>query len=916
MILRAIFFLGVPALIGIDIASTLQAPSRIEAIPVSQLKNDGLSPSYSTQVALVRSDDSALSSPASLTTPLSDAQILAMVYRALDLEGGLKSRLFNGARVVIKPNVVEPANLENGVNTDPRVVEGLIRWIVAHGPDQLSLTVAEAPGGWLAPEMKNTKYNSGGAPVADGFAQAGYRDMRARLAADGIAVTLLDANFGSYNDPLSHLRLEPVPAKIDFPVFPAYWIHETILDADVLINVPVMKIHTPNITGCLKNYIGIAAGAKYGTYKGIGGPDPGDPALHQDWPDYNSVEREIVDLASIAPADYCLVDALVCKEQGKTASHPPVRRNLVLAGADMVAVDTICARLMGLNPDSVPHLNNAAREGLGVMNPALIRVMGERTVDESMYYFERSPEGYQGNRGHFGMNNRIWLLHRAAGTDIDTSFLGVPDAEITAAPGADGWTEPVCFSDDKIDFEAHYGSSDGYIYYAFCWVTVPQEQDAELWITHDESCKVWLGGDLIYDVDAAYQGITLPGHSAKTIHLPTGVHPLLVKLLDQTQSAIFVLNLCRVLPSMLPAGRATYTDLSVAANYKRYEGTRVPGLKFHTRYFPGAERVDDFNNDGKPDIFWRNYATGQNAVWWMDNRAILGYRYPPPAADLNWIFSGTGDFNTDGEPDLVWRNYSTGQNSIWYMDGTKYIGYEMLPAVPDTSWVLSGVEDMNQDGHPDLIWRYYGPGTNQGRNSIWYMNEAADCSGYGYMPAATDLNWMIAGLRDFNGDGYPDLVWRNYSTGRNSLWYMNNAKCAGYGYLPSVPDVNWTIACVNDLDQNGACDIVWRYYGAGTNAGRNPVWYMNNTKCVGYGYLPAVADLHWYIGTSYLPQLVKGFTSLSIPLPVMSFEERMVPAMTPTETATPVYRESPRIEPAATPTVTPTPVFSRGMREG
>nr|HQH73204.1 DUF362 domain-containing protein [bacterium] len=194
LFLRATLILGILALVGIDLASTLQAPSRVEAIPVSQLKDDGLPADYSTQVALVRSDDSTLATPVSLTTHLSDAQILEMVYRVLDLEGGLQGLLKPGAKVVIKPNVVENADLENGVNTDPRVVEGLIRWIVAHGPSDLNLTVAEAAGGWLAPEMRDTKYNSGGAPVTDGYEQAGYRAMQKRLADDGISITLLDAN--------------------------------------------------------------------------------------------------------------------------------------------------------------------------------------------------------------------------------------------------------------------------------------------------------------------------------------------------------------------------------------------------------------------------------------------------------------------------------------------------------------------------------------------------------------------------------------------------------------------------------------------------------------------------------------------------------------------------------------------------
>ncbi len=581
-------------LIGFDIAFTLQSPSTVTAIPVSQLKSDGVPDEYRTKVAMIRSDDSVVENPAALDVELSLEQINDMVFKVLDLSGDLKPLLFEGANVVIKPNVVEPANLGNGVNTDPRVIEGLIRWMAQNGPDRLNYIVAEGGGGWLSPRMRNTKYNSGGAPVADGYQQAGYYQMQDRLAADHIHVEIVDADFGSYENPLQGIRLAPVPDWIDFPEYSEYWIHEAILDADVLINVPVMKMHTPQITVCLKNYIGIAAGAKYGTYKGVGGPDPGDPKLHRDWPDHNSVELEIIDLASIAPSDYCLVDAIVCKERGKTATHPAVRRNMVLAGTDMVAIDAVCARLMGLNPDDVAHLVNAAREGLGTMNPDQIEIASEHSIDDSMYYFERTQAGSQGNRGHFGMTNRVWLLNSAAGDNLDTAYLGIPDADAIGTPNQGGWTEPIYFSDEYIDFEAYYGPSNSNVFYAFCWVDVPEEQDAELWITHDESCAVWLGGEQIYYQALRYRSPALPSASAGKIHLPQGRHPLLVKLVDTTGNATFVMNICRILPTQLPAGKATYTNLRTTTNYARYKGTRVMGLKFEQDASAGVTSWESF----------------------------------------------------------------------------------------------------------------------------------------------------------------------------------------------------------------------------------------------------------------------------------------------------------------------------------
>ena len=586
------------ALVGIDIASTLTASTRSTAIPVSQLKDDGVPPGYSTRVAMARSDDSALSQPQALAGALSREQVIEMVYAALDSSGDLLPLLFEGAKVTIKPNIVEVEQEghpeHRGVNTDARVVEGLIRWMDEHGPQGLQYTVAEASGEWMSPAYAGTKHNVGTAYIVNGYEPAGFVDMQQRLAADGIAVELLDANFGPVENPLQGIRLEPVPAYIDFPVFDGYWVHEAILDPDVLIDVPVMKTHTPQITVCLKNHIGIAAGVKYGIYKGIGGVEPGDPKLHVDYPTLNTVEREIVDLASIGQPDYCLVDAIMCKERGKTKREPQVRRNMVLAGTDMVAVDTVCARIMGLNPDNIPHLVLAAREGLGTMNPDQIEVVSEQTIEDSLYNFERPPVGSQGGRAHFGMGNRVWLLKSADGDDIDVPYLGVDDGELVGSPGVDGWSEPIQFSDDYIDFEAFYGLSNGKVYYAFTWIDVPQEQDAELWFTHDEPCAVWIGGEQVYRSTVTYTGPALPNEPTVDIHLAAGRSPLLVKLIDKRQTSPFVLNICGQLPDSYPEGSATYTDLRRRTNQQRYRGKRVFGLEFIAAEASGIEEWERF----------------------------------------------------------------------------------------------------------------------------------------------------------------------------------------------------------------------------------------------------------------------------------------------------------------------------------
>ncbi|RJP22942.1 MAG: DUF362 domain-containing protein [Candidatus Omnitrophota bacterium] len=568
----------------VDLLAQFPNKPMSEAKPVSQLKADGLPADYSTRVAFVRSDDPVLSQPVGLDQELSDEQVHEMVFRALDQSGDLKPLLFDGAKITLKPNIVIVTE-QKGCTTDPRVVEGIILWIEKQGYSNIKYTVAECGAAWLMPAMKDTAFNAGQAKIADGFEVMGYREIVRRLESCGISVELVDANFGSYEKPLSRIREVPVPAFIDFPEFDSYWIHECFLDADLLINVPVMKTHiVAYVTLCLKNHIGLPAGAKYGFTRKQGGPNAGDPHLHRDFPEKNSVEQEIVDLAAIGRPQYNVVDALVGMERFHIPGGAAIRRNMIVAGPDMVAVDSVCMKLMGLNPSDAAHVMNAAREGLGTMDDAQIEIVSERGVEESMFYFEHSVED-QTNRPRYGTTPRVWLLNSSAGDDLGISYLEKSDKDIVAEAGKNGWTEPLYFSDEYIDFAVNYSLKNGHCYYAFCWIDVPREEEAELWFSANDDGAMWIGGEKVYET----QGVNtpkcvLPGRASAVIQLKKGRHPLLVKLVHTAglakANAAFAFNICRIVPRPLPKDRATFWDTRDDTNHARYAGSRVSGLKF------------------------------------------------------------------------------------------------------------------------------------------------------------------------------------------------------------------------------------------------------------------------------------------------------------------------------------------------
>jgi trimeric autotransporter adhesin len=244
----------------------------------------------------------------------------------------------------------------------------------------------------------------------------------------------------------------------------------------------------------------------------------------------------------------------------------------------------------------------------------------------------------------------------------------------------------------------------------------------------------------------------------------------------------------------------------------------------------------DFSNDGKPDILWRNTATGENYIWYMYGNSVTGSGVLPAVADQNWKVVGIADFNNNGNPDILWRNTSTGENYIWYISGSSVTGGSVLPAVADQSWKIAGVTDFNGDGKVDILWR----NSSTGQNYIWYMNGVA-VTGGGLLPGVPDQNWTIVGIADFNGDCKPDILWRNIATGENYIWYMNGDAVTGGGALPTEANQDWKIIRAVNLGYSNLVLIQWR----NVSTGENYLWYMNGVTVAFGGSMPVVADQAW-----------------------------------------------------------------------
>ncbi len=174
------------------------------------------------------------------------------------------------------------------------------------------------------------------------------------------------------------VNLEKTPS-VDLPtgngkVFETVPCWELVQRADLVISVPKLKTHDQTEMTCaIKKLKGLLT-------------DKGKRAMHQE-----GLFEGVVDLMTAVKPRLAVVDAIICQEGIGPIFGKPVEMNLIIAGKDLVAVDSVCARIIGYDPSETLLTVNAAARGLGVMEPNNIDVVGE-TLSGVKRRFLRSIE--------------------------------------------------------------------------------------------------------------------------------------------------------------------------------------------------------------------------------------------------------------------------------------------------------------------------------------------------------------------------------------------------------------------------------------------------------------------------------------------------------------------------------------------
>jgi len=255
--------------------------------------------------------------PAAADAAATDKIAAKLIEKAIEALGGMGRFVHSGDVVWVKPNIGWDRTPEQAANTNPEIVAAVVRMCFAAGAKKVRV-------GDNSCDLPGKCYPASRIPEA--------------AKREGAEVLLLDRN-RTREVVIGGQRVKRLPL---FPEF---------LEADLLINVPIVKDHVlSRATLCMKNYMGVME--KRNTF-------------HQAIPDC------LVDLTRFMKPRLCILDGVrVLKAHGPKGGNlaDVVIKNTVAAGIDIVALDALGAELLGRKPTDIGSVVAGQKAGLGKMD--------------------------------------------------------------------------------------------------------------------------------------------------------------------------------------------------------------------------------------------------------------------------------------------------------------------------------------------------------------------------------------------------------------------------------------------------------------------------------------------------------------------------------------------------------------------
>lgn len=286
---------------------------------------------------------------------------LTMLTAGLEQLGGWGRLPVQGKRVLIKPNVVNDRPPPS--TTNPLVVEAVIQSVRSAGAAEV--IVADSSGLIRFPTKTNLEATG----------------MRAAAARQGATVLALED--------LDWVAVEPPSAT----VLRRYFVSKPLYEADLVINVPVIKTHRFAHYSCsLKNWVGIVHPRNR----------PSVTFLSGHW------HERIAELNLAVHPHLTVADGTKVMIEGGPTSGTSAQADLLLISGDRVALDVVALallrsygrwpKIMEGSPWEQRQIKRAIELGLGAIGPEHLTLSPVSTEGESDA-FARLVEGLRKDVG-------------------------------------------------------------------------------------------------------------------------------------------------------------------------------------------------------------------------------------------------------------------------------------------------------------------------------------------------------------------------------------------------------------------------------------------------------------------------------------------------------------------------------------
>ncbi len=238
-------------------------------------------------------------------------RVRAALREVLAPLGGLGAFVRLGSRVLVKPNFLKPARVDQAITTHPEVILAVVEAALAEGAARV--VVGDSPG------------------VHSGRTVAKKLGLLEPLARLGVDVVDLDD-----------------PVTVDNPrgrVYKKLELARAVVEADVVLNLCKLKTHAlVAMTLATKNTFGAVAGLRKAAWHLEAGRDP------------VQFGRMLNDVARCVAPALSIADAVVALEGNGPGAGDPRLVGALAASPDMAALDQFLCEIVGFPPHELSTL--------------------------------------------------------------------------------------------------------------------------------------------------------------------------------------------------------------------------------------------------------------------------------------------------------------------------------------------------------------------------------------------------------------------------------------------------------------------------------------------------------------------------------------------------------------------------------